>query len=87
MRIIFKTLTFMKTVLCENSSVLCFKLISPVYLSPGCNELPVVLLLQLVGGHVGGDGVVDDHVVQGHVLPCHQLNHLVGSHAAEEGRY
>lgn len=69
--------------------VLVLILISPVYLSPGCscNKLPVVLLLQLVGGHVGGDGVVDDHVVQGHVLSRHQLNHLVGSHAAEEGSY
>ena len=50
-----------------------------------CNKLPVVLLFQLVCGHVGGDGVVDDHVVQGDVLSSHQLNHLVGHHAAKEG--
>ncbi len=49
-----------------------------------CNKLPVVLF-QFVCGHVGGDGVVDDHVVQGDVLPRHQLDHLVGYHATKEG--
>ena len=86
----FTTLAFMNSfVKILVFRVLVFILISPVYhqgvgTNPSCNKLPVALLLQFVGGHVGGDGVVYDHVVQRYVLPRHQLYHLVGSHTTKE---
>ena len=86
----FTTLAFMNSfVKILVFRILVFILISPVYhqgvgTNPSCNKLPVALLLQLVGGHVGGDGVVYDHVVQRHVLSSHQLYPLVSRHTAEE---